>query len=132
MDSFISRETIIVKQQLIGLQPKLDEDRFMRSDGHLKHAEFLSFDVRYPVILPRRSWVTKLIIKEFHEKEKRATGTNHTLAALLIWYWYYFRMGGNTDLGKGMHGMSKKKSKSLLIDNGPSTTLEIEVISGSV
>ena len=68
--------------KLIGLQPKLDEDGLMRSDGRLKHAKFLSSDERYPVILPRKSWVTKLIVKEFHEKGKHASDIDHTLAEL--------------------------------------------------
>ncbi|MEW8544200.1 MAG: hypothetical protein AB2693_11760, partial [Candidatus Thiodiazotropha sp.] len=67
--------------KLIGLQPKIDEDGLMRSDGRLKYAEFLSFDVRFPIILPRKSSVTKLIVKEYHEKGKHVSGTNHTLAA---------------------------------------------------
>ena len=53
--------------KLLGLQPKLDYDRLMRCDGRLKHAESLAYDVRYPIILPRRNWVTKLIVKEYHE-----------------------------------------------------------------
>ena len=73
--------------KLIGLQPKLIEDGLVRSVGRLKPAEFLSFDVRYPVILPRRRWVTKLILKEFHEMGKHASGTNHTLAALSTRHW---------------------------------------------
>lgn len=59
----------------------------MRCDGRLQHAEFLSYDVRYPVILPRKSWVTKLIVKEYHENGKHAAGTNQTLAALSTRYW---------------------------------------------
>ena len=73
--------------KLRGLQPKLDEDGLLRSDGRLKHAEFLLHDVRYPVILPRRGWVTKLIVKEFHETGNHASGTNQTLAALSARYW---------------------------------------------
>ena len=73
--------------KLLGLQPKVDDDGLLRSDGRLKHAKFLSYDVRHPVILPRRSWVTKLIIKEYHEKGQHATGTNQTLAALSSRYW---------------------------------------------
>ena len=73
--------------KLIGLQPKLDEDGMMRSDGRLKRSKFLSFDVHYPVSLPRKSWVPKLRVKEFHEKGKHASGTNHTLAELLARYW---------------------------------------------
>ena len=61
--------------KLLGLQPKLDDDRLMRSDGRLKHAEFLPCDVRYPIILPRRNWVTKLIVREYHERGNHATGT---------------------------------------------------------
>ena len=59
----------------------------MRSDSRLKLAKFLSYDVRYPVILPRKSWVTKLIVKEFHEKGHHASGTNQTLSALSARYW---------------------------------------------
>ena len=73
--------------KLLSLQPKLDSDGLIRSDSRLKHAKFLSYDVRYPVILPRKGWVTKLIVKEFHEKGLHASGTNQTLAALSARYW---------------------------------------------
>ena len=43
--------------------------------------------MRYPVILPRKSWITKLIVKDFHEKGNHASGTNQTLAALSARYW---------------------------------------------
>ena len=71
---------------MLGLQPKLDDDGLMRSDGRLKHAEFLAYDVGYPIILPRRNWVTKLVVKEYHERGNHATGTNQTLAALSTGY----------------------------------------------
>ena len=70
--------------KLLGLKPNLDEDRLMRSDRRLKQAKFLAYDVRYPIILPRKSWVTKLIVKDFHEHGKHAAGTNQTLAACFI------------------------------------------------
>ena len=73
--------------KLLSLQPKLDSDGLIRCDSHLKHAKFLSYDVRYLVILPRKSWVTKLIVKEFHEKGHHASGTNQTLAALSARFW---------------------------------------------
>ena len=73
--------------KLLGLQPKIDSDGLMCSDNRLKHAKFVSYDVRHPVILPRKSWVTKLIVKEFHEKGHHATGTNQTLSALSARYW---------------------------------------------
>ena len=40
--------------KLLALKPKLDEDGLMRSDGRLAYAQFLSYDERYPVILPRK------------------------------------------------------------------------------
>ena len=73
--------------RLLGLQPRLDDDGLMRADGRLKHAEFLSYDVRYPVILPRKTWVTRLIVKHYHEQGNHATGTNQTLSALFTRYW---------------------------------------------
>ena len=62
----------------------------MRSDGRLKQDKILAHDVRYPIILPRKSWVTKLIVKDFHEHGKHAAGTNQTLAALSARYWIIF------------------------------------------
>ncbi len=73
--------------KILSLQPQVDEDGLMRSNGRLKYAEFLSYDVRYPVILPRRGWITKLIVKHFHELGNHASGTNQTLAALSARYW---------------------------------------------
>ena len=87
LKALASQKSFPANSKLLGLQPKLDDDGLMRSDGHLKHAEFLSYEVRFPIILPRRSWVTKLIIKDQHEKGKHATGTNQTLAALSSRYW---------------------------------------------
>ena len=73
--------------KIIGLRPKIDDDGLLRSDGRLQNAKFLSYDVRYPVILPRNSRITKLIVKEFHENGNHASGTNQTLAALSSRYW---------------------------------------------
>ena len=81
------RRSIPSRSKLLGLTPMLDEDGLIRSNGRLTNAKFLSFDVRYPVILPRKGWVTKLIIKDVHEQGNRASGTNHTLAALSARYW---------------------------------------------
>ena len=86
-ESLTHEKVLSSSSKLLGLQPKLESDGIMRSDSRLKHAKFLSYDVQYPVILPRKSWVTKLIVKEFHEKGRHATGTNQTLSALSARYW---------------------------------------------
>ena len=49
------RKTLPSNSKLLGLQPQLDDDGLMRSDRRLKHAKFLSYDVRYPVLLPRKT-----------------------------------------------------------------------------
>ena len=51
------------------------------------NSEFLPIETRYPVILSRASWVTKLIIKQCHEDGDQSTGTNHTLAILSARHW---------------------------------------------
>ena len=73
--------------KLLALKPQLDDNGLIRSDGRLTNAKFISYDVRHPVILPRKGWVTKLIIKDAHEKGNHAFGTNQTLAVLSARYW---------------------------------------------
>ena len=51
----------------------------MGSNGCLKYAEFLPYDVRFPIILPSKDWVTKLIVMNHN------VGTNQTLFLLLYW-----------------------------------------------
>ena len=43
--------------------------------------------MRHPISLPRRNCVTKLTVKEYHERGNHATGTKQTLAALSTRYW---------------------------------------------
>ena len=48
----LSRGTELPRNsKLLRLNPKLDEDSVVRSDGRLKYAEFLPFNVRFPIIL---------------------------------------------------------------------------------
>ncbi len=75
------------KSRILKLMPKMDEDGVLRCDGRLCDAEFLPYEVRFPVILPRGSWVTKLIVKHYHEVGQHILGTNHILANLSNEYW---------------------------------------------
>ena len=74
-----SGKPIPKKSQLIKLNPCLDEDGVIRCDGRLKFADFLPYDTRFPIILPRGHWVTKLIVKHYHERGNHAAGVNFTL-----------------------------------------------------
>ena len=73
--------------KLIPLQPRIDEDGILRCNGRLRYADFLPYDARYPILLPRKNWVTKLIVKFYHEKDYHAGGTNQTLAAKSSRFW---------------------------------------------
>ncbi|XP_070581780.1 uncharacterized protein [Ptychodera flava] len=85
--ALVGKKELPKKSKLLGLRPRLDEDGLMRCDGRLRYADYLPYDVRYPVILPRRNWVTKLIVKHYHEQRKYVAGTNHTLSALSTRFW---------------------------------------------
>ena len=85
--ALVKKNRLPKHSKLLNLSPRLDDDGVIRSDGRLKYAEFLPFDTRYPIILPRRSWVTKLIVKNYHELGNHSTGTNQTLSSLSSKYW---------------------------------------------
>ncbi|XP_070547932.1 uncharacterized protein [Ptychodera flava] len=73
--------------KLLVLQPRLDSDGLIRCDGRLKYADCLPYHTRFPIILPRKHWVTRLIVKFYHEEGKHAAGTNQTLSAISTRYW---------------------------------------------
>ena len=65
----------------------LDEQGLMRSDSRLRYTEYLPYDVRLPVILPRGHWVTALIVKYYQELANHAAGTNFVLCQISQRYW---------------------------------------------
>ena len=81
------KKPLATKSQLSKLMPRIDDDGVLRCDGRPCYAEFLPYDTRFPIILPRGSWITKLIVKYYHELGKHITGTNHTLANLSTKFW---------------------------------------------
>ena len=50
---------------LYKLDPFLDGNRILRVCGRLRHAS-LTEDVKFPIIVPRNSHVTELIVMHFH------------------------------------------------------------------
>ncbi|XP_060066643.1 uncharacterized protein LOC132546932 [Ylistrum balloti] len=55
---------------LCGLDPFLDERGILRVGGRIRHGKF-SADVKHQAILPRKSHVTEILIRHFHQR------TNH-------------------------------------------------------
>ena len=80
--SLVSHKQLPTNSKLLGLYPRLGSEDVMRSDEQLRHAEFLPYDIRYPIILPRKNWVTKLIVKHYHEQGNHCAGINQTLSVL--------------------------------------------------
>ncbi|XP_053686507.1 uncharacterized protein LOC128736049 [Sabethes cyaneus] len=53
---------------LYKLTPLVDENDVIRMEGRTEKAEFLPFDLRFPVILPKDHHVTELIVQHYHER----------------------------------------------------------------
>ena len=68
------------------LRPWQDEDGLLRVDGRTRWSEDLKWDTKFPVILPRQHAVTRLLVKEAHEKAAHG-GVNLVLARLREKYW---------------------------------------------
>lgn len=82
-----SGKPIPPNSQLIQLSPVLDEEGCIRSNGRLQFAEYLPYDVRFPKVLPQGHWVTKLIVKHYHEQANHTAGTNFVLSQVSENYW---------------------------------------------
>ncbi|XP_028413247.1 uncharacterized protein LOC114536094 [Dendronephthya gigantea] len=78
----VSQRSILSK-----LNPVLDEQGIIRSDSRLRYAEYLPYHVRFPIILPRGHWTTKLIVKYHHEMANHDAGTNFVLSQINQKYW---------------------------------------------
>ena len=78
--------SVSASSKLASLSPELDSDGLIRCNGRLKYAEFLPYDARFPVILPRDSPVTRLIVRSYHEENNHSAGTNH-LSMLSRRFW---------------------------------------------
>ena len=72
--------------KLLPLKPILDDDGLLGCDGQLQFADCLPWETRFPVILPRKHWVTTLIVKNAHEQCQHG-GTNQVLSQISIRYW---------------------------------------------
>ena len=86
VDAIKSGKEINSKSKLVGLKPFIDNDGLLRCSSRLKYAEHMSYDAKFPVILPRKSYVTKLIVRKYHENGNHS-GTNQILASLSAQYW---------------------------------------------
>ena len=75
------------KSALGQLNPVLDSDRLFRVGGGLELAKHLSAETRNPILLPRKSHITTLIVAYHHEQRKHSAGTNHVLSDIRTQFW---------------------------------------------
>ena len=85
--ALIQKTSLPVGSKLLVLNPVLDDDGLIRSNSRLVNADILPYDARYPVVLPRKHAVTRLIIKFEHKEGLHVSGTNRTLSELSKRYW---------------------------------------------
>ena len=56
------------------LNPWIDENDLIRSGSRLENTDYLLLEVKYPIILLRGNWITKLIVNYYHEKDHHLAG----------------------------------------------------------
>jgi hypothetical protein len=96
------RKSLPKRSSILNLTP-IWKDGLLRSNTRLRYTEDLSEDIKYPIILPKRYPVTKLIVKYHHESEGHRMGVNFTLNHLRERYRSWPRNGKEN--GKRMHNV---------------------------
>lgn len=90
--SFFKERNLLLKGEnlpsnhhLVRLTPFLDDQQLLRLGGRLKEA-FLPFNAKHPVILPRESTFTQLVILDAHQRTLHG-GTQDTLSFIRNDFW---------------------------------------------
>jgi hypothetical protein len=72
---------------LAPLNPFIDDDGQVRMRSRLELAEGIAHDVKFPKILPKKHYLTKLFIRDAHNQSEHAYGVSWTLAKLREEFW---------------------------------------------
>ena len=80
-----AKKALPSSSKLLSLSPFLDENNIIRVGGRLKNST-ISYNKKHPVVLPRKSLLTDLIINSYHLKYFHA-GPNLLLAAIQSQFW---------------------------------------------
>ena len=68
------------------LNPKLDQDGIVRVAGRIREHPNMPWEMQCPIILPKQSHVTDLLIRQEHE-QNHMMGTNYLMGRLKEKYW---------------------------------------------
>ena len=97
--------------KILPLNPRIDENGLIRFGGRLENADYLSFDVKYPIILPRGNWITKLTVNYYQEKDHHVAGQNQTLAKISQRFWILRGREEIRECENNCYGCKRRKAK---------------------
>ena len=83
----LTKKELPCKSELLSLNPRVDDVGLLRCNSRLQFAEQLPYRTRFPIILPKKSAVTKLIISHCDALSNHAHGINHIFANLQEKFW---------------------------------------------
>ena len=109
--ALIAKRPLPTNSPLIKLNPRLDESGVIRSGSRLEFADYLPYDTKFPIILPRGQWVTKLIVKSYHEEANHIGGINFILGQLSKRFWIIAAREEILDWEKSCNECKRKKNK---------------------
>lgn len=84
--TLVKGKTVDANSKLVSLNPQLDEDGLIRVGGRLRGHPTMPWEMQCPVILPKQSHVTDLIIRREHENN-HMFGTNYLMGRLKEKFW---------------------------------------------
>ena len=77
----------VKEKSLVQLNPTKDDNGLLRVNGRLRLADEIPYDTKYPIVLPKDHYLTRLIILDVHEALGHASGIEHTLTQLRVRFW---------------------------------------------
>lgn len=83
----------------------------------MENAGYLSFNVMYPIILPRGNCITKLIANYYDEKDHLMAGQNQTLAKVSQSFWILRGREEVRECESNRYGCKRKKEKNSKADH---------------
>ncbi|XP_055633870.1 uncharacterized protein LOC129774191 [Toxorhynchites rutilus septentrionalis] len=64
----ITKRAICKQSRIYKMNPFIDEERVMRMRGRIGRCEYATMDAQNPIILPKDHYITKLIVRDCHER----------------------------------------------------------------
>ena len=119
--SLPAKKQVAQKRVLVKLNPRLDDQGMIRSDGRLRFEEYLPYDARFPFVLPKGHWITRLIVRYFHELANHSAGINFFLMQISQRYWLPAARDEIKDFKNQCNECKKTEKQDRSTSYGPST-----------